>query len=965
MGYKYTGVLPICFNSDAFRAAPSDPGIVRAAAGHRTLLFVGRLSRNKCQADLVRIAARCRRLDRALRLVLVGSWEHSDDDVDEVREEIALRRMDGAVELAGRVEPAALAAYYRSSAVFVCASEHEGFGVPLLEAMASDLPIVAFRAAAVPDTLGSAGIVLDDKDPEHWAEVITELCRDAGRRESVLATQRRRLADFSVQHTGATLLELIETLANAAARLDNTRPTLQIQGPFESTYSLAAINRNLAEALDAEMTFDVSIHCTEGPGDYVPEASALVDKPRAAWLWRRSGLLNAQPDVVIRNLYPPRVSDSPGRANYLHFYWEESRLPPEWVTAFNASLDGVLAPSRHVVDVLRQSGVRVPIHLLPAGGGESASVAPAPPPAELTARSFRFLNIGSGFPRKGIDVLLEAYFTEFTGDDDVCLILKTFPNVHNTVASQLADWRARSANPPACVHIDRDLTAAEIESLYRVSHCLVYPSRAEGFGLPIAEAMARRIPVIVTAYGGQMDFCSDDTAWLVDFHMAPSGSHFGVAGAEWAEPNGTQLRAHMRAIAGGREPEAVARKVAEAAATIAAFTWSASAAQVVEVVSPRLRQRTIRSGLRLAMVTSWDARCGIAEYSRYLLAALVRAAPGIHPAVLCSTPDGVWPEPPVPSYPCWDMPPVGNLRSLASYVDVLEADVVHFQHNFGFYEQDEFAAVVEQLREAGKKVVVTFHRTADLVRDGTVISLQRIAPALRRADALLVHSDADVQRLHSFGLRDNVHRIAHGTALFGHIDRSLRQSWGLRLDPVIGTFGFLLPHKGLLELLEAIDRLRARHRGIGLLAQCALHRDGISRQFESTVRARIDALALRRRVLLSTQFLEPEEALLFLQLADVIVLPYAETPESTSAAVRFALATGRPVLTTGGDIFGDVAGVTYPIAGSDPAAIEAAIDAVLADPKLASRLALQAERYARATGWDRVAEDYCELLDRL
>src|SRR4029450_7164181 len=67
VGYKYTGVLPICFNAEAVR---------RAAAGRPTLLFVGRLSRNKCQVDLVRIAARCRRLDPALRLVLVGSWEH-------------------------------------------------------------------------------------------------------------------------------------------------------------------------------------------------------------------------------------------------------------------------------------------------------------------------------------------------------------------------------------------------------------------------------------------------------------------------------------------------------------------------------------------------------------------------------------------------------------------------------------------------------------------------------------------------------------------------------------------------------------------------------------------------------------------------------------------------------------------------------------------------------------------------
>ena len=101
--------------------------------------------------------------------------------------------------------------------------------------------------------------------------------------------------------------------------------------------------------------------------------------------------------------------------------------------------------------VLRESGVTVPINLLPPGGGEAPSCAPAAPPPPCVERSFRFLNIGSGFPRKGIDVLLSAFFTDFSGAADVCLILKTFPNIHNTVPAQLADSRPRpAAPPPAC-----------------------------------------------------------------------------------------------------------------------------------------------------------------------------------------------------------------------------------------------------------------------------------------------------------------------------------------------------------------------------------------------------------------------------------------------------------------------------------------------------------------------------------
>jgi glycosyltransferase involved in cell wall biosynthesis len=197
------------------------------------------------------------------------------------------------------------------------------------------------------------------------------------------------------------------------------------------------------------------------------------------------------------------------------------------------------------------------------------------------------------------------------------------------------------------------------------------------------------------------------------------------------------------------------------------------------------------------------------------------------------------------------------------------------------------------------------------------------------------------------------------------VEPALRRAWGVRFDPAIATFGFLLPHKGILELLSAVAELRSRYPSIGLLAQCALHRDGVSREFEGTVRAHIDALGLRDRVLLSTQFLEPEEATLFLQLADLLVLPYQESAESTSAAVRFALATGRPVLAAASSIFADVAAAVHPIAPCDPPAIASAIDTTLADPALAARLVTQAERYTRATSWDRVAELYGELLDEL
>ena len=89
-----------------------------------------------------------------------------------------------------------LAVYYRHAAVYISMSEHEGFCVPLVEAMAADVPVLAYAAAAVPDTLGGAGVQFAPKDLEYAAELLGALAFDDDLRAQVIAGQRRRLADF-------------------------------------------------------------------------------------------------------------------------------------------------------------------------------------------------------------------------------------------------------------------------------------------------------------------------------------------------------------------------------------------------------------------------------------------------------------------------------------------------------------------------------------------------------------------------------------------------------------------------------------------------------------------------------------------------------------------------------------------------------------------------------------------------
>src|SRR5262249_3233867 len=128
--------------------------------------------------------------------------------------------------------------------------------------------------------------------------------------------------------------------------------TVQLQGPFETSYSLAVLNRELAVALSSHEDLDVSIYATEGPGDYAPQERDLAVHPRAAALWAKSPA-EPFPAVAIRQMYPPRVNDSPAAMTFQYFGWEESGLPESYVQEFNRHLDGIGVMSQFVADLLR------------------------------------------------------------------------------------------------------------------------------------------------------------------------------------------------------------------------------------------------------------------------------------------------------------------------------------------------------------------------------------------------------------------------------------------------------------------------------------------------------------------------------------------------------------------------------------------------------------------------------------
>jgi glycosyltransferase involved in cell wall biosynthesis len=112
----------------------------------------------------------------------------------------------------GSVPDDELGVYYRTASAYVSLSEHEGFCVPLVEAMATDLPILAYGAAAVPETLGGAGLCFTPKDLEYAAELLGTVVYDDGLRSEVISRQRRRLDDFGAATVERALDSMIASL---------------------------------------------------------------------------------------------------------------------------------------------------------------------------------------------------------------------------------------------------------------------------------------------------------------------------------------------------------------------------------------------------------------------------------------------------------------------------------------------------------------------------------------------------------------------------------------------------------------------------------------------------------------------------------------------------------------------------------------------------------------------------------
>jgi glycosyltransferase involved in cell wall biosynthesis len=215
LGFDPTGVMPIAVDTSRITDAPRRPALEKILSdGLINILFVGRIVPNKRIDDHIRLAEVYKRyVDNYYRFIFVGRYDGVPAYYAQVRALIdEYRMLPDRFWFTGPVPDEDLAAFYRWADAYVSLSEHEGFCVPLVEAMAADVPVLAYAAGAVPETLGGAGLLFAPKDLEVAAEMLGLLVYDRPLRDRVLEGQRRRLRDFAPTRVEAHVTTMLAQL---------------------------------------------------------------------------------------------------------------------------------------------------------------------------------------------------------------------------------------------------------------------------------------------------------------------------------------------------------------------------------------------------------------------------------------------------------------------------------------------------------------------------------------------------------------------------------------------------------------------------------------------------------------------------------------------------------------------------------------------------------------------------------
>ena len=867
------------------------------------------------------------------------------------------------IVITGHIDDCELVEFYNEAALFVFPSWHEGFGLPALEAIRCGTLVLASNMTSLPEVVGTSETLFDPFNPDQIAGLIMKYFLSSNEKITLIQDQYEHSLSFDWANTSKLIIDGLKQLPTLEKNktvqswqekvhrlnqldeayisklkeicnelkfeagnkillsniMSNNRLSaegvirrihevelrkLLIEGPYDSNYSLALVNRFLALELTS-LYPEVRLNSSDGGGDYVPSAEFMNTLPQIQKLQLDKPKGDYAPDMVSRCMYPPRCFDMKAYLNSMHCYaWEETGFPIQYVREINRHLQFMTVVSHHVRDILINNGVNIPIKVV--GNGVDHYLSLPSKKIELPDAGYTFLHVSSCFPRKGIDVLIRAYFEEFQNSEDVLLVIKTSRNPHNEVEDLLKAYaQGKSAVPKWHLSYD-DLDPAEINYLYERGDCFVAPSRAEGFGLPFAEAKLKCQSLITTKWGGALDFCSTDDTIFVDYQFAESKSHLQLFNSMWAEPDLNQLKTAMRSAYNIGPAQNRLEKVDNQRKLLSEFTWRNVALKVSNFAKDHQRIRN-NSDPRIGFVSTIFKRCGIATYAQHLINYM-----GGSYRVYADYGSQEVDQWPIKSTLCWQE---GNdtLEKLKTSILHDQIDIIVVQFNYGFFDFSSFRNFLLSLIALKKTVIVELHATVD-PKDRPDKSLALIKDALAACDRVIVHDLSDMNRLKALDIVGNVALVPHGLLHYSSKKSAMRGRKNIK----IASYGFFLPDKGLIELIEAFTIAADKDEHIELFMYNAEYPAAISRSSIDIAQDKIRKSKHRNRIYLDIGFHSDEESFKQLSDADIIVYPYQQSNESASGAVRYGIAAGALVLVTPLSVFSNVTPAVTRFSGFDP-----------------------------------------------
>ncbi len=384
-----------------------------------------------------------------------------------------------------------------SKAVLVPSQWPEPFGRIVVEASANGIPTLASLTGGITEIVGGTQLgVKNFRDPGSWEKKLRKILQSETARCRNSSQGIRVSRRFLTGRSSLKLDGLLEKLARRKKPDYKVKSVVALCGRKKEKTAYSSINSmwlNLLENSPDYITLGL-----ESPSDH-------------------RGL---PADVFIHHDYQDDFGSVliPGEGKFIAVRtWDFGGFPKRWIRKID-ECDQLWVHSGWVKRNAVKSGIdKKRIKVIPHGIDEKIFKPGGKKYRLGTDRSFKFLFVGATVFRKGIDILLKAYGTAFSAEDDVCLVIKDNPRDVFYSGIKYKDEIAalrKSTNCPELIYIDEYLSPRDLASLYRECDIGVFPYRAEGFCLPILEAMACGLPSIVPRFGACLDFCSDSNSFL-------------------------------------------------------------------------------------------------------------------------------------------------------------------------------------------------------------------------------------------------------------------------------------------------------------------------------------------------------------------------------------------------------------------------------------------------------------------